>query len=52
MNELDEWLKYQFRISNHKKYLKYYEEWVSNLTQSQLDGFENNRLADFKSVIN
>lgn len=38
--KLKEWLRYQWKISNHSKYQHYFEEWLSNITQSQIKGFE------------
>ena len=43
--ELYKWLKYEWKISNHNKYQKYFEEWVSNLTKSQIMMFNKMRLA-------
>jgi len=41
-----EWLKYQWKISNHVKYQKYFDIWFNNLTDSQINGFDNMRKAD------
>lgn len=38
-NELYEWLRKEFYYSNHAKYRHLFEEWVRNITQSQIDGF-------------
>lgn len=35
-----EWLRYQWRISNHSKYQHYFEEWVKNILPEQIQGFE------------
>jgi len=43
---LYEWLKSEWKISNHPKYQKYFEEWVKNLTDDQISGFEKMRNAD------
>lgn len=43
MAELIEWLKLRFKYDNHPKYLKYCDEWISNLTESQLEGFDKQR---------
>lgn len=44
MNENDllyTWLEKQFYYSNHTKYRKYFKEWISNITQDQLNGYRN-----------
>ncbi len=45
--ELYDWLEYQWKISNHAKYRKYFKEWVDNLTKTQIRKFDENRLADY-----
>lgn len=42
------WLKKEFEFNNHKKYHKYFQEWVNNLSETQIFYFEKQRL----SVIN
>lgn len=37
--KLYEWLRREFYLSNHSKYKHLFEEWISNITQSQIDGF-------------
>lgn len=37
--KLYEWLRNEFYKSNHSKYRHLFEEWVSNITQSQIEGF-------------
>lgn len=45
MNDiLYEWIEKQFYYSNHKKYHKYFKEWVSNLTEDQIRYFEDQRV--------
>ena len=39
-----DWLKFEFIHSNHPKYHKYCDLWLSNLTMGQLIGFENQRI--------
>lgn len=40
MNQkLYDWLRIEFYRGNHAKYKHLFDEWVSNLTQSQIDGF-------------
>jgi len=41
------WLEYEWRISNHVKYQKYFKKWVKNLTKNQMIGFEKMRTADY-----
>lgn len=38
-NKLYEWLRKEFYYSNHAKYRHLFEEWVKNITSSQIDGF-------------
>ena len=41
MNDrLYKWLEKQWLYNNHKKYHKYFTEWVSNINIEQLDHFE------------
>jgi hypothetical protein len=37
--ELVEWLEFRWRKDNHKKYHRYFNEWLKNITQSQIEGF-------------
>lgn len=39
-NKLKTYLEWRFRISNHNKYQKYRDEWISNVTPTQLQYFE------------
>ena len=41
---LKEWLRNEFYKSNHSKYHKYFDEWIGNITDGQIVGFENQRL--------
>jgi len=41
---LFEWLRSEFHDSNLPKYKKYFEDWVSNITENQIEGFENQRI--------
>lgn len=43
-NVLFEWLEKQFYYSNHRKYHKYFKEWISNITDSQIEYFERQRV--------
>lgn len=38
-DELYEWLRREFYFSNHSKYRHLFEEWVKNITPSQIEGF-------------
>lgn len=38
-DKLYEWLRKEFYKSNHPKYRYLFEEWIKNITQSQIDGF-------------
>ena len=38
------YLRERFRTSNHSKYLKYFDEWVSNISENQIHYFEIERL--------
>ncbi len=38
--ELFEHLRQQFYWNNHTKYRKYFDEWVNNLTPTQIEYFE------------
>lgn len=35
------WLEFRFKHDNHVKYTHYFNEWYSNLTKNQIDGFIN-----------
>lgn len=35
-----EWLRSEFNKCNHAKYRKYADEWLNNLTDAQIEGFE------------
>lgn len=37
---LDEYLIYRFKRNNHNKYLKYMNDWISNITENQLQYFK------------
>ena len=38
--KLKEWLREQWRLSNHAKYQHYFEEWIDNILPHQIKGFE------------
>jgi hypothetical protein len=37
---LDKYLKYRFKINNHPKYQKYFDEWLNGVTEEQLNYYE------------
>jgi len=37
--KLYNWLEQEWRISNHAKYQHYFEEWIENITETQIKGF-------------
>ena len=39
-----EWLRLEFDKCNHAKYRKYADEWLNNLTDAQIEGFERQRI--------
>ena len=45
--ELYNWLEKMFMYSNIPKYRKYFKEWVDNITESQIVGFDRMRKADY-----
>ena len=45
--ELYNWLERMFMFSNIPKYRKYFKEWVDNITDDQISGFERMRKADY-----
>ena len=36
---LDSYLIYRFKTNNHNKYLKYINDWITNITKNQLQYF-------------
>ena len=49
--ELFEWLRFRFYRDNHVKYRKYFDEWVENVTPSQLEGFKKCMFYDKEGVL-
>lgn len=39
-----EWLRLEFYKCNHAKYREYADEWLNNLTDAQIEGFEKQRI--------
>ncbi len=44
---LRKWLADEWKANNHHKYHKYFEEWIINLTTSQIAGFNKMRTSNF-----
>lgn len=44
-NELNNYLELMFLHCNLKKYHKYFNEWLNNLTPIQLEGFNKQRVS-------
>ena len=42
-NVLYNWLENEWKLSNHAKYQHYFKQWITNITDSQIDGFEHMR---------
>lgn len=42
--DLWEYLEQRFKRNNHPKYLKYFDEWVNNISETQIHYFEIERL--------
>lgn len=36
---IDTYLVHRFKYNNHNKYLKYMNDWISNITENQLQYF-------------
>ena len=45
---LSDYLRERFYRNNHPKYRKYFDEWIKNVTETQIMYFEKERL----SIIN
>lgn len=43
-NFLYAWIEQQFYLSNVKKYHKYFNTWIKNITPDQIDGFNQQRI--------
>ena len=48
--ELYNWLELRFRQDNHPKYTRYFEEWISNITDGQILGFSKQMYNDKNKV--
>ena len=40
---INEYLRQRFNRNNHNKYLKYCDEWISNITNTQLEYFKREK---------
>lgn len=40
---IDEYLVYRFKRNNHNKYMKYMQEWIDNVTETQLMYFQKEK---------
>lgn len=49
--ELYNWLEMRFRKDNHKKYHKYFDLWISNITESQVIGFSKQTYNDVNNIL-
>jgi hypothetical protein len=38
-DELYIWLQQRWKYDNHSKYQQYFEQWIENITMSQIEGF-------------
>lgn len=38
--ELYDYLLHEWKFNNHVKYLKYFSEWIENLTEKQINWYE------------
>jgi len=45
--EIYNWLKSEWKNCNHVKYQKYFEQWVNNLTDDQIKGFDKMMKANY-----
>lgn len=48
--ELYNWLEMRFRKDNHCKYHKYFDLWISNITESQVIGFSKQMYNDVNNI--
>lgn len=44
-NILFDYLRDRFYKNNHTKYRKYFDEWISNITENQLFYYEKERIS-------
>lgn len=51
MEELIEWLRYHWRRDNHAKYQKYFNMWLSNITNSQIEYFTKQMFNEKNGII-
>lgn len=41
----------KFRKDNHRKYHKYFDLWISNITESQMIGFSKQMYHDVNNIL-
>lgn len=39
LNELKEWMRYEWNFATHPKYRHLFEQWWENITPGQIEGF-------------
>jgi len=45
-SELKEYLLHEWKFNNHTKYLKYFEDWIVNVTENQIVFYSAYRIGD------
>lgn len=50
-NELEEWLREHWRKDNHPKYRHLFDDWLSNISQNQIDAFDHQMYNEKNNVI-
>lgn len=45
------WLEHHFYYDNHPKYKKYFKEWISHLTDSQIIGFTHQMMVEESGIL-
>jgi hypothetical protein len=40
------WLETEWKLSNHPKYQHFFKQWIINITQSQIEGYEKQRTTE------
>lgn len=49
--ELFNWLQQRFYRDNHAKYKHYFDEWVKNITETQINGFSKQMYIDKNNIL-
>jgi hypothetical protein len=47
----ENWIRFRFYKDNHPKYHKYFDEWFSNITESQIQGFNKQMYNDINGIL-